>query len=68
MPHICQKIQEIEQLKIDLAVAKSDIATVKLEISGIKTGISKGNLYLISIMFTTIGSLILMIMKIKGIG
>ena len=68
MAHECLKVHDIEQLKIDLAVARSDISTVKSEISGIKNGISKVNFFLLGIMATTIGTLILLVLKMKGIG
>jgi hypothetical protein len=38
----CQKQSEIEQLKIDVAVAKSDIKQVKDDIKDIKTDMTKG--------------------------
>jgi peptidoglycan hydrolase CwlO-like protein len=39
---ICSRQKEIEQLKIDVAVAKSDITSVKGDITEIKTQIAAG--------------------------
>ena len=66
--HKCIKEKEIEQLKIDLAVAKSDISTVKSEISEIKDTLNKFNWKLISVLITGMGSLLLLLYGILSKG
>lgn len=64
MQHDCKQTEIIQEMKIELAVAKSDITTVKVDISGIKTSISKLQWWLIGIMGTTILTLISTIIAI----
>ncbi len=66
--HICKKEQEIQQMKIDLAVAKSDIAQVKDDIKDIKTVIDKFNWKIMTVLGTGMGSLLLILYGIISKG
>ncbi len=61
--HECKHDKDIEKLKIEIAVAKSDIRTVKDEITGIKQELSKFKWWFISIMASSLATLIFMILN-----
>jgi len=56
--HDCQQDKIIQQLLIDVAVAKSDISTVKNEITGIKETLKQFNWWFVSLLATGILSLL----------
>ena len=63
--HKCERSAEIDQLKIDVAVAKSDISKVKVDISGINEKLDKFTWWFLSLLVATIGGMATILLKLK---
>jgi hypothetical protein len=61
---ICQKSEEIEQMKRDVAILKNENNNTKEDVRDIYKVIDKYNSKMISILLTCVGSLVLLIYNI----
>jgi len=60
--HECKRDSEIQQLKIDVAVAKSDIQAVKQNLQEIKNNLNKLHWWIMGVMATGILTFITIIL------